>query len=291
MLTRLLKLLSGLIPLWGRGGVPARGGAYGRDIGELFVACSPRTDREALAPDRIGDSPHPPTRADYSSDLDFIIDRHAWEWPGSPWIGRVKAELGRLRAGGTGQATDPDFIIRRHDAAAELDFIIRHHDAEWRGDAAAAAAELDRLRTGIGVRLISSNRDKVDKANPRHPHGGATMDTRWTKDDDGTERWRRGAGDEEVGADVFPLGPSERRPRHDEVLVWKASAYYFGSALSCTLREWADWTGEGRRVRRLVRATLGREAHDRVDDAVRASLPSVRALMEGDLAKVVRERA
>lgn len=156
MLTRLLKLLSGLIPLWGRGAAPAPGGVRERDIGELCDACSQRMDREPPPSGRIGDSPHPPTRAGYSSDLDFIIDRHAWQWPGSSRIDGARGELGRLRAGGP--------RLRTRDPVGDLDFIIDRHDAaEWCGDPAAASAELDGLRAADAVGRARADYRVCDK--------------------------------------------------------------------------------------------------------------------------------
>lgn len=122
MLTRTLKMLSGLVPFWR--GAPER---------------SVRNDSDRPCP----------TPSGCSSALDFIVDHHAWEWPGNPRIDRARAELKDLRAGvgvPSPSATDLDFIVLRHEAA------------EWPGDTAAAWVELKGLRA-VARRLCRARAD------------------------------------------------------------------------------------------------------------------------------------
>lgn len=106
------------------------------------------------------------------------------------------------------------------------------------------------------------------------------MEPARTKSESGTESWAAGAGDDEVGVYVFPPDPADGRSRCDEVCAWRGHGHT-EAALSCTLREWTDWAETGKHVRAIVRDTLGYEAYDQVDAAVRAMLPKPKSYRVG----------
>lgn len=118
MFKRLMKMLSGLVPFWGRG-------AGTRDVhDDMPLASAPEPRRDA-----------------YSSILDFFVDRHDWMYPGSPLAAEAKEELRRMRTGG--RRTSP--ALKR---------IIRIRPGHV-GDTRAAEEELRLLRPAADASLRS----------------------------------------------------------------------------------------------------------------------------------------